>query len=66
VLYRGMNNPGEVEGALGRLATYGSSAAPGFLQPEGVVVFHVPSGHMFKKTVLKDEEHKGAHGGQHG
>lgn len=49
----------EVETLLGALAVGGSQAAPGFYQPEGIVVFHVQSNMSFKKTIEKDEEHKG-------
>jgi hypothetical protein len=37
----------------------GSIAVPGFMQPEGIVIFHVPSGHLYKKTILNDEKPKG-------
>ncbi len=36
------------------LRTYGSSAAPGFMDPEGIVVFHAASGHLFKQTLKND------------
>jgi hypothetical protein len=38
----------------------GSKAAPGFMKPEGIVVFHVAGNVGFKKTIEKDEEPKGA------
>jgi hypothetical protein len=50
----------EVDRVLQRLADGGSSAAPGFRQPEGVVVFHAKSGTLFKKTLDKHDGHKGA------
>ena len=34
-------------------------AAPGFFKPEGVVVFHVASNHLYKMTIEKDDEWKG-------
>jgi len=37
----------------------GSLAAPGFPKPEGVVVFHTASKHMYKVTLEKDEAPKG-------
>lgn len=37
----------------------GSIAAPGFMQPEGIVIYHVVSGALFKKTIDKDEVLKG-------
>jgi hypothetical protein len=49
-----------VDTKLMRLAALGSVAAPGFMQPEGVVVYHVPSRTLFKKTLDKNDGHKGA------
>jgi hypothetical protein len=49
-----------VDELLDGLAQYGSLAAPGFLQPEGVIVYHVASGQLFKKTLDKNDGHKGA------
>lgn len=37
----------------------GSQAAPGFMKPEGIVVWHEASRQMFKKTLVKDESPKG-------
>ena len=42
-----------------RLREEGSRAAPGFMKPEGIVVFHAHSRGLFKVTLEKDEEHKG-------
>jgi len=58
VLYRGPFDTYQIEEALRLLALGGSRAAPGFMDPEGVVVFHVPSGTLFKKT-LGGDGHKG-------
>lgn len=41
------------------LRQYGSSAAPGFMQPEGVVLYHDASRALFKVTLEKDEAPKG-------
>jgi hypothetical protein len=38
----------------------GSRAQPGYPDPEGVVVFHVASGNLYKKTIEHDAEWKGA------
>lgn len=59
VLHTGLFDTGEVDRVLANLAREGSAAAPGFPQPEGVVVFHVPSGALFKKTLDKNDGHKG-------
>lgn len=50
---------GYVSSAIRQLVALGSQAAPGFMRPEGVVVFHQPSGYLFKQTIEKDEEPKG-------
>jgi len=36
----------------------GSAAVPGFMKPEGVVVFHEASGGLFKATLENDQESK--------
>jgi hypothetical protein len=48
-----------VKHALMLLAEGGSVAAPGFMKPEGIIIYHVASGYLFKKTLEKDEEPKG-------
>lgn len=47
-----------VDAALEKLRAEGSMAAPGFMDPEGIVAFHRPSGYMFKATLIGDEEPK--------
>ncbi len=48
----------DFNGALRQLAAAGSFAAPGFMDPEGIVVFH-PAGNVgFKKTLKRDGEPK--------
>lgn len=58
VLASAVFDTGVVEVALTSLRVNGSAAAPGFMQPEGVVVFHRASGTLFKKTLEKDDERK--------
>ena len=59
VLYRGIFSTDAIEFELNVLKKGGSRAAPGFMKPEGVVIFH-PQGNVgFKKTIEKDEEWKG-------
>lgn len=55
VLYRGVFDTVMVNSALATLELDGSAAAPGFMKPEGVVVFHTAANLCFKKTILKDE-----------
>jgi len=59
VLYRGEFDTDVVEGTLELLALHGSQAAPGFMRPEGVVIFHVAGNLMFKKTIENDGQRKG-------
>lgn len=61
VLLRWTFDTGRVDAALSDLAEGGSWAAPGFMKPEGVVVFHAKSGTLFKKTLDKNDGHKGGH-----
>jgi hypothetical protein len=44
---------------LNKLRTEGSVAVPGFMQPEGIVVFHTASGGMYKILCEGDELPKG-------
>lgn len=53
-LYRGLFTSDAVEAALAGLKEFGSKAAPGFKDPEGVVVYHVAAGFGFKKTLGSD------------
>jgi hypothetical protein len=51
-----LNSPGTTaESALFELKEKGSLAAPGFMDPEGIVMFHRASGVAFKKTFDYDE-----------
>lgn len=59
VLFRGLFDLTVVEQCLMSLRDGGSAASPGFMDPEGVVVFHVAGNVGFKKTIKKDEEPKG-------
>jgi hypothetical protein len=59
VLYEGPFDSPVVNFYVDYLRKNGSVAAPGFMQPEGVVVFHTPGGYLFKKTLEGDEAPKG-------
>ncbi len=45
--------------ALASLESRGSLAVPGFMNPEGIVIFHMASGQPFKVTLENDEKPKG-------
>lgn len=51
-------NTETIQGCLAALDACGSEAAPGFMEPEGIVVFHTHSQRGFKVTF--DDAHKGA------
>lgn len=59
VICRGIFNTEAADLALTCLRNNGSYAAPGFMKPEGIVVFHVAGNVGFKKTIEKDEIPKG-------
>ena len=59
ILHTGMFSTQMVDTLLAELAREGSAASPGFMKPEGVVVFHVAGNLMFKKTLDKNDGHKG-------
>ena len=44
--------------ALDELREYGSLAAPGFMRPEGIVIFHTAGSVGFKRTLEKDNQPK--------
>lgn len=44
-----------VDSAIDQLRESGSAAAPKFMSPEGIVIYHVAGGVGFKKTIEKDE-----------
>jgi hypothetical protein len=54
-LYAGPMDEKAVHRALGELECDGSLAAPGFMDPEGIVIFHTAANMAFKKTLKKDE-----------
>ncbi len=59
IIMRWTFDTSKVQEALDLLQANGSLAAPGFMQPEGVVVFHSGANVLFKKTIEKDAEYKG-------
>jgi len=55
VLYRGYFDTHNIEICLNILEEKGSQAAPGFMKPEGIVIYHTAGNIGFKKTIEKDE-----------
>lgn len=61
-LYRGPFSTASIDAAVATLAVVGSLAVPGYMQPEGVVIYHTAGNLLFKKTVKGDELHKSQEG----
>ena len=59
VLARGVKVGMVEDVAIVALQELGSIVAPGFMRPEGIVLFHAASGQLFKVTLEKDEQPKG-------
>lgn len=53
-LYKGPFLQGMVSYCLDKLRINGSEAAPGFMQPEGIVIFHTAAQQCFKVTLEND------------
>ena len=59
LLYQGMFDTDVIAQCIDNLALEGSYAAPGFMNPEGIVVYHVAAGVGFKATIENDHQPKG-------
>ena len=59
LMYRGLFDTVHVDNSINGLIAGGSMAAPGFMKPEGVVVFHIAGNVGFKKTIEGDDQPKG-------
>lgn len=59
VLWEGIFSPQMAENLIESLRIEGSRCAPGFMRPEGIIIYHSAAGIYFKKTLDKDEEWKG-------
>lgn len=58
VLYEGPMDQEMIEAALSRLRTEGSIAMPGFMNPEGICIFHTSSGTVSKVTLDNNDAGK--------
>lgn len=53
-----LNDINVINNAMELLKNEGSLAAPGFMKPEGIIIYHERSNTLFKKTFHKDAEGK--------
>lgn len=60
VLYQGKFCTDNIEQCLSELHTKGSVASPGFMRPEGVVIYHSSSNQSFKVTLQGDGHKNGS------
>lgn len=60
ILNEGVFSEVDVNGAIERLRTRGSIVSPGFMDPEGIVIYHHASKSLFKKLCENDAIAKGA------
>jgi hypothetical protein len=58
-LYEGPFVTPAITRTLVDLRDLGSSAAPGFMRPEGIIIYHKAGNLMFKATIENDESPKG-------
>lgn len=58
-LWRGLMGDLNIAALCDDLRLRGSIAAPGFKRPEGIVIFHVAGGHLFKVLLENDAQPKG-------
>lgn len=58
VLYQGIFDTTIATKWIETLAANGSVAVPGFMKPEGIVIYHAAGNLYFKKTIEKDESPK--------
>ena len=58
VLYAGPNDTPAIQAALTMLGAGGSVAAPGFMNPEGICIYHAASRQVSKVTLDKDDAGK--------
>lgn len=59
ILYQGLFDQAAIKECVERLRSHGSLAAPGFMKPEGIVIFHTQGNFGLKVTLEKDEKAKG-------
>lgn len=60
VILTGLMSTTNIDSALDTLRHFGSFVTHYYMNPEGIVIYHIPSGYMFKKTLENDDKPKGA------
>lgn len=58
ILYKGDFCTQEIDHALEELRAHGSKAVPGFMNPEGIVIYRRHSNTLLKKTLKNDDKGK--------
>jgi hypothetical protein len=58
ILYTGIFDTEIINGVLQQLKMTGSNAAPGFIKPEGICIYHTVGKIYFKKTIINDDKPK--------
>lgn len=58
ILYQGIFDTLEIKCQLNDLIERGSFIVPGYMNPEGIIIYHTASGQLFKKTIKDDEKPK--------
>lgn len=59
ILWSGLFNALDVDELMESFGRTGSIASPGFMRPEGIVIYHTQGNFLLKKTFEKDVEGKG-------
>jgi hypothetical protein len=59
IIYQGIFLEDAVYCCLQTLIDHGSKAVEGFMNPEGIIIYHAASKCLFKKTIKNDEKGKG-------
>ena len=59
IIYEGVFDTDNIKMELSALARFGSLAAAGFMNPEGIIVYHKAAGVGFKMTLDNDDQPKG-------
>lgn len=56
VLYKGESSDAQIDACIANLDVCGSVVSPGFMRPEGIVIYHVASRQSFKWTFGGDHK----------